>query len=58
MLQAIDYHLPTNTLQLQTYKNELLKVPLNKIRVQNNPSKPKIVHSIQVGSENPRVFKI
>lgn len=58
MLLAIDYHLPTNTLELQTYKKEILKVPLNSIKVQNNPTKTKIVHAIEVAGDKPRLFKV
>lgn len=44
MLTAIDYHQPTNSFQLMTYKNKLLKIPVEQLKVVNNPSKPKIVH--------------
>lgn len=51
ILNSIDYNLSQNCLQLQTFKNESLQVPIKDIRVRYNPLKPKIVHDLTVLSE-------
>lgn len=47
MLQAIDYHLPSNCFELMTYKNKILKVPATELKVRNSSVKPRIVHEIE-----------
>lgn len=60
ILQSIDYAPSENLFHLQTYKNELLQVPVSKIQFKCNPQKPKIIHELVVVKEGEegRVFKI
>ena len=60
MLTSIDYNLPSNCLHLHTYRRQLLKVPISQISVQNNPKKSRILHSIDIKTDEktPRTFQV
>jgi hypothetical protein len=60
ILTAIDYHLPTNTFQLTTFRKQIFQVPVSQLIVRHNPKKPKIVHEIEYSTEKEqnKIFKI
>jgi hypothetical protein len=60
MLTAIDFHHPSNTFRLETYRKERLSVLPQYLTIRNNPAKPRIVHEleIQIEDNNSRVFKV
>jgi hypothetical protein len=44
LLKAVDYHQPSNCFELLTYRNTLLKIPVEELVVRYNPLKEKVVH--------------
>lgn len=48
LLNSIDYNIATNKFQLHTYKEELLNVGVNELKVNYNPDKVKVVKQIEV----------